>query len=108
MSDDKHNGWTNYETWMVALQITSNEGWSDAVCTEIENASMSADHPLDAREIGLIIRENVERVFDFEEATIGMGTNAYVHYVKGILPILKEIGSLWRVNWDELGADLFE
>jgi len=26
MSNDKHNGWTNYETWNVALWMDNNEG----------------------------------------------------------------------------------
>lgn len=29
MTDQTYNGWTNYETWNVALWIQNNRDWSD-------------------------------------------------------------------------------
>lgn len=57
---------------------------------------------------GQIIRENVEGTLDGADLGIGydMHTDpaAALVYIEKILPLVNSIGSLWRVDWTELGA----
>lgn len=38
MSDETYNGWTNYETWLVNLWLTNDEGSYDVVRETVEAA----------------------------------------------------------------------
>lgn len=35
MDNDKYNGWSNYETWNVALFILNTEGWTNYWCEKV-------------------------------------------------------------------------
>lgn len=103
--DESYNGWTNRETWAVALYINNDQGWQESVHEDIRQGEydhMSLDDArvalfnapdYIARRAGEIIRDNVDEWFE-------SGTEGF----EGSFNILRDIGSLWRVNWDELGA----
>jgi hypothetical protein len=96
-NDDTYNGWTNRETWAVALYINNDQGWQESVHDAIRQWLDTASEPAQAYEMGDIIRENVESVFDWE----------FFHGIpvpRDLLLAREDIGSLWRVNWTELGA----
>ena len=42
MSNDKYNGWTNYETWVVNLWIDNDEGMQDMVNEWADDALANA------------------------------------------------------------------
>ena len=44
MSDQEYNGWTNYETWLMALNIDNNEGMQDEVLEFVCNSRANADN----------------------------------------------------------------
>ncbi len=89
MSDETYNGWTNRETWAVNL-------WTD-------NEPYLTEH-----------RDEMVRQFS-EDSTESQIETATAEWFENILEglkedmpsfyqtLLEEIGSLYRVNWLELG-----
>jgi hypothetical protein len=95
---EDYNGWSNRETWAVALHINNDQSWQESVHETLRSlmeAERGAD--LDALMAGDYIREQVEQVLfgDF------LGEQDIPASVAGAI---WDIGSLWRVAWDELGA----
>jgi hypothetical protein len=122
MSNETYNGWANRETWTVALYINNDGGLQESVfelvrdlveqhdreqydgCTDCRQGDHSQDcgSDLDAVErisptfVGEQIRERLDELFDVDTHD-------------GILPrdvvsMMQDIGSLWRVDWHEIGA----
>ena len=115
MSDNRetYNGWANRETWAVALHINNDQGWQESVLETVRNTvdGITQDPPawLDpadlndvfyANRAGDAIRENVEELFDAE----GFEPGEYTERLRDVLRVVTDIGSLWRVDWRELGA----
>jgi hypothetical protein len=111
---DSYNGWANRETWAVALHINNDQGWQESVREAVRNTvdGIQQDPPawLDPAELtdtfyanraGDAIRENVEEALRFLVESAGEG-DSYAHGVRD------DIGSLWRVDWAELGASFLE
>lgn len=112
---ENYNGWTNRETWAVALHINNDQGWQESVL-ELVRAYMAdrlekeANEPhvyggapdsFRAYQAGEIIKENVEQlvtVAGYREMT---GED---HLPAALSQVAEDIGSLYRVNWDEIGA----
>lgn len=102
MSDnEKYNGWTNRETWAVALHINNDQGWQASVHEALREQRRNHEelpgevNALDAREAGDTIHEIVDEFVDPTEGHLS-------HHQ--VVMTLSAIGSLWRVNWTELGA----
>jgi hypothetical protein len=117
---DSYNGWTNRETWAVALHINNDQGWQESVHEALRGIpdvgdprwAMTYDDSNDPsgalrqtlyRQAGEIIRENVEEVLDPSDV-LAEGDDAPEIFVRNLWPVAQDIGSLWRVNWTELGA----
>lgn len=102
----KYNGWSNRETWAVALHINNDQGWQQDVHEALREAGYGpAIDDVNAREAGEVIKDNVElrlenmrvNVYGYDDrATRRRNAEAY-HLVR------EDVGSLWRVDWDELG-----
>lgn len=114
MGEETYQGWTNRETWAVALYTGNDQGWHDSILESLREArdwhqrqeeqfgaenvpQASAATPYHA---GELIRQNVEDMFDSLE-----DPEMRSHE---LITIAREIGSLWRVNWTELGASFLE
>jgi hypothetical protein len=107
MSDDTYNGWTNRETWAVALHVNNDQGWQESVLDALRHSAsvvgpdwqvaalLGTDEPNRAGLAGDIIRENVEESLDTDDP---------INRSADVLMAVRDIGSMWRVNWDELGA----
>lgn len=107
-----YNGWANRETWAVALHINNDQGWQESVHEAVRNAVEGllqdpppwvVDHTGTASRqaqnvaAGEAVRENVEGWIDYLETR---DTPEASGDMRGILG---DIGSLWRVDWTELG-----
>lgn len=119
MCEQGYNGWANRETWAVALHINNDQGWQEQVLELTRNTldGLEQDPPVyvDAADltdayyasrVGDAIRENVEGVlapFDDDRAA-----NSEVTLTEGAWLALQDVGSLWRVDWRELGATFIE
>lgn len=126
-TDDTYNGYTNRETWAVALYINNDQGWQEQVFEALREATIE-DRPANlrygnaeldakddaawrARQAGEIIKENVEHVLSGATYGVEYGSvtpNEALAFVQNVLPAINDIGSLHRVNWDELGANFLE
>lgn len=102
MCDETYNGWSNRETWAVALHINNDQGWQESVFEALREAIAYNPNPDDEIDgvtpyaAGEIIRDNVEDVLDHE---------AYGGYLPDhLVSVRQDISSMWRVNWTELGA----
>jgi hypothetical protein len=115
---ERYNGWANRETWAVALHINNDRGWQESVRETVRNAveGIQQDPPawLDPSELtdvyyanraGDIIRENVEETL--EPYHIDENGAPY-ELTESQWLALQGIGSLWRVDWRELGARFLE
>ena len=103
---ESYNGWANRETWAVALHINNDQGWQESVHEALREATSELPPTEDGQpprarltdyEAGEIIRENVESAFDWEFF-------AGIPVPRDLLNAREDIGSLWRVDWTELGA----
>lgn len=106
MPDETYEGWSNRETWAVALHINNDQGWQNDVLNALrEDVESHADDNYTQNEYdaGAIIRENVEEILTPSRDRAGNAVLAPFAW-----SALEDIGSLWRVNWTELGAAFLE
>jgi hypothetical protein len=88
---EQYNGWTNRETWAVALHINNDEGLLSPI---LEVAQLHESVGGLADEIEVFINE----VLDFDN--VSTNRNAFM--------MLQDIGSLYRVNWYEIAGSFAE
>jgi hypothetical protein len=110
-TDETYEGWTNHETWAVALHINNDQGWQQSVHEALKGAREDSDpyslaltdetrDALAAHRAGQIVKDNVEETL----------TERLSDYHRGVLDLdvysipREDIGSMWRVDWDEIGA----
>ena len=106
---EEYNGWTNRETWATSLHIDNDESLQNEASEKI-SASFLEDmdnEKEDGWQDGVTSAEDslkdwVEDLLSFEywEDMGGMP--------KGIQSMLKDIGSLYRVNWREIAENWLE
>jgi hypothetical protein len=106
MTDEKHNydeyqGWTNHETWALKLHLDNNpfdqHELFEAVKLLKQKNKTDTDQCL--MEIALFVKQYAENIYYtvFE-------TNAST---KDERLLVQDVGSLWRVNWDEIAKAYF-
>jgi hypothetical protein len=106
MTDDRYNGWTNRETWALNLWLTNDQGLyemtRERVANEIayradgthqENGQPWSLHG--QRIAGEVVKALWEELTDPDE---GLMT------AENILKMVRDVGSDYRVDWDEVGA----
>jgi hypothetical protein len=100
-TDDTYNGWTNRETWAVALWINNEQGWQDGVHDALREALSMQTDELTASKAGEIVRESVEQLLTVDGYIEMTGED---HLPAELSRIAEDIGSLYRVDWREIGA----
>lgn len=98
-ADERYNGWANRETWAVALHIENDEGWWNSV-QETLSALVGDDPDPENREdlayaAGQAVKDNVTDTIDMLHEAGAIDT---------LHDLLDDLGSLWRVDWTEIGA----
>ena len=99
MSDNTYNGWTNRETWALMLWINNDEGlqnWAHEITRS------NADQDPYTRE--KTIREWVETLLSHNSYTEEYGAP----WPEGLATMAEDVGSLWRINWNEVAEKLLE
>ena len=108
-TDDRHNGWTNRETWAFMLHVDNDEGfYNDArecVRTAAAGAEWSAEMPDDdAMRLGYVRTVAADALKDWAESLFTRSGYADEYgdaWPDALADAAAEIGSLWRVNWFE-------
>jgi hypothetical protein len=93
---ERHAGWANRETWAVTLWLNNEQGTQEAVHEALREAAGMQTDGFTASKAGDIVREYLEELFDVD--TYGGSLPG------GLVNMLTDIGSLWRVDWREVGA----
>ncbi len=95
MTDETYQGWANRETWAVNLHLSNDQGLYDQVNELAERVDRDPSGLADA------IRTYVSDELlspEWWRAEMDMSMPDEV------ISIGREIGSLWRVDWDEIAA----
>jgi ferritin len=58
MTDEKYNGWTNYETWLMNLVLTNEQSLYNTITELVEQYN-----PLDDYDLGDRLKEYIEENF---------------------------------------------
>jgi len=90
----EYNGWTNRETWAVNLWLDNDRGLYETV-QELAKHTDCCTEPL------MCLEESLEALFDDAFADIA-------EISQEGLTMLKDIGSLYRVNWREIAENILE
>jgi len=96
MSSEEHNGWTNRETWATALHINNDQMLQEIALeyAEQEIAAHDEGETINSYYFGQLIRDWIEGDLLTLENIAGN---------QGLFSMLTDIGSLYRVNWTEIG-----
>ena len=90
-----YNGWANRETWAMNLWLSNDEGLYRTLTARLQDA--------DAVSAAQIIAEF------WDELTVDVDDllNS-TFFIKTILPMILDVGSVWRVDFDEIAANWLE
>jgi hypothetical protein len=111
-TSDTYNGWANRETWALNLMLSNDEGLyemtqervADALSTfQTGNDSASGPSDDDRALIEHRAGEAVQQLFD-ELTDLAEGLLSPVQ----VIELLREVGSVWRIDWRESGAAWLE
>lgn len=91
-TDETYNGWTNRETWAAGLHITNDEGLYSMALERIRCFDPETDAVAAGDELSDWYDEIVDEFGDSE----------------GIRLMMRDVGSAWRVNWQEVAENLLE
>lgn len=101
MTEETYNGWTNRETWALNLWLTNDRGLYEATRERVRDAVEAYEPgeygPPTAPDyyVGEAVRAFWDEITDPEEDLLP---------AKDIVSMLRDVGSEYRVNWDEIGA----
>lgn len=106
MADETYNGWTNRETWAVALHIDNDEGWHN-MRNELCRAALEAkptDHFDQDQATRFALQDSLKDWVEELSHNVFFPDGGSSHD-KEERYMFHDVGSLWRVNWDEIASN---
>jgi hypothetical protein len=96
---EEYQGWSNRETWCANLWIENEQGLSEIVADYARQEIEDRGEDANAYELGEVIRDFIEnQVLTYSE----------VRGDEQVFTMLTDIGSLYRVKWDEMAKYYIE
>ena len=102
---DTYDGWASRETWALVLHLDNDQGLYEGA---LEAAgALKPDHECDGcrdgheRAIGEAIKEYAATLLTVDGYIQEFGGD---HLPAALARVAEDIGSLYRVDWDEVGA----
>jgi hypothetical protein len=91
---DKYSGWANRETWALQLWLSNDQGLYEMTRERVYEAvaGSAGRRPGLA---GIAVKAFWEALTDPDEGLMS---------AEAILPMIREVGSAWRIDWDVVTA----
>lgn len=102
MSDD-YNGWTNRETWAVMLHLDNDKGLYDEYHEMFKQVCKEEDLGSRRWRYADVLKEWVT-----EFLHVSYWSEMGVDMPELLINMQDDVGSLWRVNWDELAQSIIQ
>jgi hypothetical protein len=99
---DTYEGWANRETWALNLVLSNDQGLSEMTQERVRDAldgTASSDPAVHVREAGEAVQQLLAELTDPNYGVLGL---------VAIVSMLSEVGSVWRIDWREIGAAWLE
>jgi hypothetical protein len=108
---DQYNGWTNRETWAANLWLTNSQASNEWIAQLIADYRVDAPNRDPVRE-GIWTQAECVR-FDLADTLASHFDECWECVRNGdwndeMLSMLQDVGSLWRVDWQEIAKNLTE
>lgn len=117
---EEYNGWTNRETWCMNLWITNEQGWDEQM-RELAKQAVVVMQSLALAKQAIVPKSLLEEIMtttknshtyslskDIEAFFEEEFSWEYVKDNKNLYNVVREIGSLYRVNWIEIAEHLID
>jgi hypothetical protein len=102
-NNETYNGWTNRETWALNLWLSNDQGLyemtRERVAEAVNNRSLDRSDAWYASLAGETVKAFWEELTDPNEELMS---------AENILQMVRDVGSEYRVNWDEIGSHFIE
>jgi hypothetical protein len=93
--DEEYNGWSNRETWAANLHMTNDEGWSKSLDEAVVESHARGDSKYGTgHAIEQVFNDYLDGMADFLSSSGTLMGNFEM--------VLRDVGSVWRVNWTEI------
>lgn len=103
---DTYNGWTNRETWATALHIDNDEGLYNHRLELCEDAVREVN-----KGVLPVLKPHHVLADSLKDWIEEMGESLYqpgCPASEDLARMFSDIGSVWRVNWDEIARNFLE
>jgi hypothetical protein len=99
----EYNGWTNRETWATKLHIDNDQGLYEISQDYARTAWQEHEQDGEGRyaTAAACLADTLENWFDDMAGD-------FTELTAGIYTMLRDIGSLYRVNWSEIAESMIE
>ena len=106
---EEYNGWTNRETWATALHIDNDEGLYNYRLElrrdAIVNAHAEPPHMTKEQAARYTLTDSLKQWIEGLAGTVYFPDDGGHEPNQALLGMFHDIGSLWRVNWDEIATN---
>ncbi len=101
-----YNGWTNRETWAVALHASNTEDWQNHTLQLVHNTTNHGDENKYLTKEQLHLRHLENALADWVEDILVTVFHCPDNATKDMRMMAADIGSHWRINYHEWAINL--